>query len=90
MFKTLAFAIVIAAVASASKTAHAVCSTNGLSANGLSANGLSANGLTSNGLTSNGLTSNGLTATGLISNGTAISGRVFVIELPSETGRLAR
>ena len=80
MFKTLAFAIVIAAVASASKTAHAVCSTNGLSANGLSANGL----------TSNGLTSNGLTATGLISNGAAISGRVFVIELPSETGRLAR
>jgi hypothetical protein len=75
MFKTLAFAIVIAAAVSASTTAHAVCGTNGLSANGL---------------TSNGLTSNGLTAAGLISNDAAIGGRVFVIELPSETGRLPK
>ena len=75
MFKTLAFASVIAAVAAASETAHAVDSANGLSANGLTANGL---------------TSNGLTASGLTSNGAALSGRVFVIELPSETGRLPR
>jgi hypothetical protein len=80
MFKTLAFASVIAAVAAASETAHAVDSANGISANGLSANGLTANGLTSN----------GLTASGLTSNGAAISGRVFVIELPSETSRLPR
>ena len=75
MFKTLAFASVIAAVAAASETAHAVDSANGLSANGLTANGL---------------TSNGLTASGLTFNGAALSGRVFVIELPSETGRLPR
>jgi hypothetical protein len=80
MFKTLAFAIVIVVAASASKTAHAVCSTNGLSANGLSANGL----------TSNGLTSNDLRTTGLISNDAALGGRVFIIELPSETCRLPR
>ena len=85
MFKTLAFAIVIAALAAAPETARAVDSANGISANGLSANGLSANGLTANGLTSNGLTASGLT-----SNGAALSGRVFVIELPSETGRLPR
>ena len=85
MFKTLAFAIVIAALAAASETAHAVDS-----ANGISANGLTANGLTANGLTANGLTANGLTASGLTSNGAALSGRVFVIELPSETGRLPR
>ena len=80
MFKALAFAMVIAALAAAPETARAVDSANGISANGLSANGLTANGLTSN----------GLTASGLTSNGAALSGRVFVIELPSETGRLPR
>jgi hypothetical protein len=75
MFKTLAFAIVIAAVAAAPETAHAVDS----------ANGISANGLTSNGLTSNGLSANGLKSNGLTSNGAAPGGRVFGIELPSVT-----